>query len=63
MGHELTEPDGMFVGGALCVRRRAPLTAHRLAVEHRENGVGIAHIDGQKHGLVTPLESYLAGDK
>src|SRR5690606_241387 len=55
-GHieELRKPDRIFVGGAVRFRRGAPLRDPSLAVMDGEKAVGIALLNGKKHGSAPP---------
>ena len=44
------QQNGILIRRARCLGYRAPLGADFLAVVHGENDVGVAGVDGEKHG-------------
>jgi hypothetical protein len=46
MLEELRDPDANLVGGALAQRREAPALDEPLAVEHAQNDIRIADVNG-----------------
>ncbi len=53
MLEELTDPDPELVSRALTVRRQAPALDERVPIEHAQDDVRVADVDGEEH-LGTP---------
>src|SRR5690606_37432613 len=60
---ELRKPDRIFVGGAVRFRRGAPLRDPSLAVMDGEKAVGIALLNGKKHGSAPPAPLFTSAEK
>ena len=62
---ELTEQERQFISGSLGIRRRSPLVHEAVLLEHPDEGLGVANIDGQQHqrlsSTIAMLSINLAG--
>ena len=47
LSEELPEQERELVCGSLWIRRRAPLVLQPVLLEHPDEGLGVANIDGQ----------------
>ena len=55
--HQLVQPDGIFIGGALAIGGDPPAPFDLVAVADGKDDIGVANINGEQHG---PLPRYSA---